>query len=76
MYIEMKDIQQSFGYSTDLAAGRPYLNVPNAGGYSFYFSQATIADKKAIMWHVKRSPEALGILLAISRDIITKISFK
>ena len=76
MFIEKKDLQQSFGYSTDLAPGRPYLNVPNAGGYSFYFSQATIADKKTIMWHVKRSPEAIGILRAIATDIITKISFK
>ena len=70
MFLEAKDMFNVTGGK----GGRPLLNELQIGSLSV--SGTFLADRRTLMNWIKRTPEAIGIIRAISRDIVTKISFK
>src|SRR3990167_2569594 len=68
--IESKDI---FTFAGPTTPGRPYLNENQRGALTT--SATFLADKKTLMNWIKRTPEAIGIINQIAKDVITTINF-
>ena len=76
MFIETKSLIQSPAYTTSpYSTGKPLLNemyIPYSPGIYGRRSQSL----KELMRWVKLTPEAIGIVKAITTDIVTKIKFR